>query len=152
LAGAAEKAGGCRVSSCEGWTAGAGEGVRRGRLKSLRTVVDCIDAHAGAFDRCVLFSDEASPVSPADDSIFARLERVVLATHPDVMVAPWLVVAATDASHYTRLSDNVYRFLPVRLGPADLARIHGTDERIAVEDYENTIRFFLQLMLETAAR
>jgi carboxypeptidase PM20D1 len=95
---------------------------------------------------------EASPVSPADDEIFNRLERVVLATQPDVRVAPWLVTGATDATHYTRLSENVYRFLPVRLGPADLAHIHGTNERIAVEDYESTIRFFRQLLIETASR
>lgn len=32
------------------------------------------------------------------------------------------------------LTDSIYRFSPVRVGPGDLDRIHGTDERISVAD------------------
>ena len=40
--------------------------------------------------------------------------------------------------------------MPVRLGSADLARIHGTNERVAIRDYEETIRLYRQLILNAA--
>ena len=70
---------------------------------------------------------------------------------PDAVVAPALVVAGTDGRHYARISRDVYRFLPVRLGPGDLARIHGADERIAVGGYADLIRFYVQLLRAAAA-
>jgi len=66
------------------------------------------------------------------------------------MVAPCLVVVATDARYFTPLSDNVFRFLPLRLTSADLDRMHGTNERIAVREYERAVRAYRQLILNAA--
>ena len=41
-------------------------------------------------------------------------------------------------------------FLPIRLTPADLQRMHGTNERTALREYELAIRFYRQLILNTA--
>jgi carboxypeptidase PM20D1 len=62
-----------------------------------------------------------------------------------------LVVAGTDSRHYARISEDIYRFLPVRLGPEDLARIHGANERITVGGYVDLIRFYVQLLRAAAA-
>ena len=40
---------------------------------------------------------------------------------PEAIVAPSLVVAATDTGHYEELADDIYRFIPVVLGPDDPA-------------------------------
>jgi len=61
-------------------------------------------------------------------------------------VAPNLVLGATDARWYRPLSENVYRFSPMRLSPGDLKRIHGTDERVAVRDYLDSIGFYQELI------
>lgn len=45
---------------------------------------------------------------------------------------------------------NVYRFLPVRIRKEDLARIHGTNERIGVESYAGVVRFYVQLVRNAA--
>lgn len=74
----------------------------------------------------------------------------ILRVQPDVVVAPYLVVVATDARHFADLSESVLRFLPVRLTPTDLRRMHGTNERIAVRDYGQSIRTYRQLILEAA--
>jgi carboxypeptidase PM20D1 len=55
-----------------------------------------------------------------------------------------------DARHYSELATNVFRFLPIRLEPIDIERFHGTNERIAVRDYERAIRFYRQLVLNAA--
>lgn len=97
------------------------------------------------------FSSEPSPVSRTDGEPFRVLERSILQAAPDAVVAPYLVVGGTDARHYHALSQHVYRFLPVRMTSEDLARVHGTDERISVRDYEACIRFYRQLLLNSTS-
>jgi carboxypeptidase PM20D1 len=60
------------------------------------------------------------------------------------------VVVATDARHYTGLSHSVFRFLPLRLTQRDLERMHGTDERIGIREYESAVRTYRQLVIEAA--
>ena len=38
----------------------------------------------------------------------------------------------------------------LRLGPEDLARMHGTDERISVEGYEEAVRLYRRLIVNVA--
>jgi carboxypeptidase PM20D1 len=37
------------------------------------------------------------------------------------------------------------------VGPDDIDRYHGIDERISVEDYERSIRFYAQLIINSNA-
>jgi carboxypeptidase PM20D1 len=91
-------------------------------------------------------SSEPSPVSSAAGAGFEAIARAVREVEPRALVAPSLVLGATDARHYQALSPAVYRFLPVRLGPDDLPRVHGTNERIAIEDYRRAVRVYVQLL------
>ena len=56
------------------------------------------------------------------------------------------MLGATDSRHYAGLGADVYRFLPFRVRPGDLRRVHGIDERIGVDDYRDTVRFYAQLI------
>ncbi|HST62563.1 MAG TPA: M20 family peptidase [Longimicrobium sp.] len=96
------------------------------------------------------FSSEPSPVSRTDDAPFRLLERSIRQFAPDAVVAPYLVVGGTDARHFHAISEHVYRFMPVRVTQDDLARVHGTDERISIRDYEAAIGFYRQLLLNTS--
>jgi carboxypeptidase PM20D1 len=96
------------------------------------------------------FSAEPSPSSSTESESFRKLERAIQRSAPGVLVAPYLVVVATDARYFGDLSANVFRFLPVRLAPADIERMHGTNERVAVDQYEGAIRTYRQLLLDAA--
>jgi carboxypeptidase PM20D1 len=89
---------------------------------------------------------EASPVSDAASPSFTLIQRTIHETVPDVVVAPSLLVAATDSRHYAALTKNILRFLPIRVGPEDTKRYHGIDERISIHDYERLVRFYTQLI------
>lgn len=65
---------------------------------------------------------------------------------PDAVVAPGLALVRTDSEHYLPLTEAAYRFRPYRIGPEDLGRIHGTDERIGVREYATLIRFYVELL------
>jgi carboxypeptidase PM20D1 len=92
------------------------------------------------------FGSEASPVAPTSGAAYELLARTVVRTFRGVVVAPSLVLGGTDARHFTGLTPNVYRFAPFTLGPGDLGRVHGTDERLALEDYGRMIHFYRELI------
>ncbi len=98
------------------------------------------------------FTAEPSSVSSSDSASFHRLERTIRSIAPDATVAPYLVVVVTDSRYYAGLSRSVFRFLPLRLAPSDLDRMHGTDERIAVNHYGDAIRMYRQLILNATGR
>lgn len=89
---------------------------------------------------------EPSPRSPTTGEGWCLLERTIRECFEGVHVAPALVLASTDSRHYLRLTRNVYRFSPLRLTAEALARIHGVDERIEVDDYLAMIRFYARLL------
>lgn len=92
-----------------------------------------------------------SPVSSTKSSGFATLRKTVRQVFPRAVVAPGLVIAGTDSKHYERIADNSYRFLPTRVTSADLSRFHGTNERLAIDNYAEIIRFYVQLLRNSAA-
>ena len=89
---------------------------------------------------------EASPVSPYEGPVFETLERTIRQCFPEAGVAPFLETGATDARYYTRLCPAVYRFSPYRLSADELRRIHGIDERLAVDSMGAMVAFFVQLI------
>lgn len=89
---------------------------------------------------------EPSPSSPVRSRAFAVLHRTIVEMFPEVAVAPTLTLGATDSRHYARLGGPIYRFVPLRLALADTVRIHGIDERIAVENYGEVIGFYVNLI------
>jgi carboxypeptidase PM20D1 len=93
------------------------------------------------------FGTEASPAAPDSGAAWELLSRSIRQTLGTGVVAPGLVVGATDARHYVHLTDAVYRFLPLRLSSENLPRVHGVDERIAVDEYARMIRFYAQLLV-----
>lgn len=96
-------------------------------------------------------STEPTPVSDSSSPGYRTLAGAIQSAYPDVVVAPGLVLALTDSRHYVDISQNIYRFGPLRLRPEDLARIHGSNERISVEDYAAAVRFFATLMSAPAS-
>jgi carboxypeptidase PM20D1 len=83
-----------------------------------------------------------SPVSPTDSPAFRALQRTITAQFPDAIVVPYLVLGGTDARHYVELTPNVYRFGPFRMGRDTSKRLHGTNERISLENLESAVRFY----------
>jgi len=97
-------------------------------------------------------ASEPTTVSSVDDRPFRVLQRTIRAVTSDsVVVAPYLVPGATDSRYYAEATEHVYRFLPYTLTPKDRGLIHGTNERIAVDDYRTMVRFYVQLLRNAEA-
>jgi carboxypeptidase PM20D1 len=88
----------------------------------------------------------ASPVASTDSKSFFAIQKSIRQVFPDVVVAPSLAVVASDSRHFASLTNDVYRFAPMILKADDIARLHGINERVAVENYVQMIKFYRQLI------
>jgi carboxypeptidase PM20D1 len=93
---------------------------------------------------------EASKVAATDAPGFQLISRTLRQLHPDVVVAPGLMLGATDSRHFDGVADNIYKFSPVRAKPEDLKRFHGTNERISTANYVELVQFWHQLIGNSA--
>jgi carboxypeptidase PM20D1 len=89
---------------------------------------------------------EASKIARIEAPGYRAIAKTLRQLHDDMVVAPSLMLGGTDARHFDDVADNVYRFSPVRTGPNDLARFHGTNERISTANYVEMIQFYFQLL------
>jgi carboxypeptidase PM20D1 len=92
------------------------------------------------------FNYEPSIVSNPSSPTFRLMQKTAKQVFPDLIVAPYLVLGSTDSRHYKNLTKNIYRFVPFRLEPSDLNRIHGINERISIKTYKEGINFYIQLI------
>ena len=117
--------------------------------QSVRDVVDHVrrTLEGIPIEQEVLRSTEPPSVSDVQIPAFRMLQRTIgQVTADSVVVAPYLVPGRTDSGYYAEDSDAVYRFVPYELTAADRSRIHGPNERIAVDDYRTVVRYYMQLI------
>lgn len=90
---------------------------------------------------------DASPVSPTDNLAYGVLSAVASEISEGAPTVPALVIAATDSRYANAITPNVYRFAPVIVSTDEIAGIHGTDEKISVENVGRLVRGYAQTIL-----
>lgn len=94
---------------------------------------------------------EPSKISSVDDFGYKALKYSIRQVFNEVAVAPSVFLAGTDSRHYENLTENTYRFRPIRATHEDSERIHGTNERISLSNFEEMIRFQIQIIRNAAS-
>ncbi|MFN3604231.1 MAG: M20 family peptidase [Leptonema sp. (in: bacteria)] len=95
------------------------------------------------------FSSEPSPVSgtEGEEGIgFRKISEAIKTINSDFVIAPYLVLGATDARHFTKITKNTYRFLPIYLTEEDMKAMHGNNERISLESLKIALEFYTILI------
>jgi carboxypeptidase PM20D1 len=92
------------------------------------------------------FISEPSKVSSIDSFGYHTLQKTISEIYPEVLVSPYLVLGATDSRHFKDISDNIYRFSAIKLNRGNIKSFHGLNERLPVSDFENSIRFYYQII------
>ena len=80
--------------------------------------------------------------SSFDSPAFRTLEELLHENFPDVIVAPFLLTAGTDARRFTGLSDNILRFAPIDLNKQQFSSIHGKNENITIQNIGQCVLFY----------
>jgi carboxypeptidase PM20D1 len=91
---------------------------------------------------------DPSVASPASGPAWDLLERTILARHPGAVVTPYLMLGATDSRHFTRISDQVYRFSPFEMTSDERTGLHAMNERIRVRTFLDGVEFYRTLIAE----
>ena len=91
-------------------------------------------------------SFEPSRVSSTECDAWQMLCTVVAETWPQAIVTPYLMVACSDARHWGRISDKVYRFCPMEMSSEERGTIHGNNERIRLDCIAQCVEFYIRLM------
>lgn len=94
---------------------------------------------------------EPSPITSTSSEPFQAMKHTIHEIFPDIPVAPSMFLAATDSRHFPEVTDNLLRFRPIRARPDDAGRIHGTDERIGIENFGEMIAFYIRMMKNTTS-
>ncbi|MCF6744068.1 M20/M25/M40 family metallo-hydrolase [Blastococcus sp. KM273128] len=94
----------------------------------------------------VVSGNDPSPVSRADNEAFALISAAARATYPEAVVAPYVMVQASDARHFSQICDSVYRFMPFDLSREELSALHAADERISIAALHRGAGFFRHLV------
>ncbi len=109
-------------------------------LKKIRKVIKNDDIKIE-----VINVSEATTTSKIDDA-YAIVRQSIKKTWPEVVVTPYLMVATSDSRHYHEICERVYKFSPMVVSKADLALIHGEDEKISCENVINGTNFYINLI------
>jgi len=91
-----------------------------------------------------------SPVADTESPYFLRLTQLIKESYPGALVAPYLVLGATDARHYGPLTINALRFTPVLMEDGDLGRVHGLNERLSIENCAKMVGFYIAYIQQLA--
>jgi carboxypeptidase PM20D1 len=94
----------------------------------------------------VVYGADPAPVSPAHGAGWETLSAAIGDVFPGALVAPYVMLQSSDAQHFARISENVYRFLPFDLSAEERGTLHAKDESIRVSTYLRAIAFYDRLI------
>jgi carboxypeptidase PM20D1 len=89
---------------------------------------------------------EPAPVSPVDVPGFETIHKTIRQVYPEALVAPTMMLAASDSRKYIGVSKNIYNFAPIVVTSESMARIHGLNERNKIEEFRQGIGFYYLLI------
>ena len=100
----------------------------------------------------IIKAAEATPISSTQSKAYIDLVKTIDQVSPEqgMVIVPNLMVGGTDSSHFVDLADNVYRFNGVKINPESFSGFHGTNEYLAVAEYQRAINFYSQIILNSA--
>jgi carboxypeptidase PM20D1 len=94
----------------------------------------------------VLHPNEPSPVSPTSGAGWELVKSTIERTFPGTIVTPYVMLGASDSRHYTRISENVYRFSPFEMSKEERGTLHARNERMHVATFLRGVEFYTSLI------
>ena len=92
-----------------------------------------------------LYVSEPPPLSHCDQH-YQKIVETIEETFEDTIATPYLMMATTDSRHYHQISENVYRFSPMRLSKEALKTIHGVNEKVPKAVFLECVKFYINLL------
>ena len=80
---------------------------------------------------------------------FELVKKAITSVYPDFkVIAPYLMVAATDSRVYHGMSEAVYRVEPFASSKEDRSTVHADNERLSIDSFQKGIELFKVILKE----
>ncbi|MCU1529971.1 MAG: acetylornithine deacetylase [Frondihabitans sp.] len=94
----------------------------------------------------VIHPNEPSPTSPTSGPAWQLVRDSIQETFPRAIVTPYVMMAASDGRHFTRISDHVYRFSPFEMSKEERGTLHARNERMHTATLLRGVAFYTTLV------
>jgi acetylornithine deacetylase/succinyl-diaminopimelate desuccinylase-like protein len=108
----------------------------------IEELTEVIDDEAVEIERIF---ESSTPPSRLDTELYQVMTAQAKDAIEDVVVVPSVSTGFTDSRVFRRRGVPAYGFVPVLLGPDEVGRAHGNDERISIEN----LRLGMQILHRT---
>jgi len=97
-------------------------------------------------------STESQSVLPSslDTDLFRAIQKYAARNDPGCPVVPLLLPGATDSRFLREKGVTTYDFCPYRLSEKDVLRVHGNNERVAIENLRFGMKMLVDILKEIA--
>ena len=85
--------------------------------------------------------------SPTDSELFRAIEALAERYDPGATVLPFVLAGFTDSHYFREIGIEAYGLDPFKLPQSESARIHGSDERVSIDNLRFGTRFLYELLV-----
>jgi carboxypeptidase PM20D1 len=82
------------------------------------------------------------PVADMNTYAYKKVVEQIGKTFGKIPVIPYVMLAGTDARHYTKICDCVLRFVPLMMSDAQMKSAHAINENINVSSLARAVNFY----------
>jgi len=90
----------------------------------------------------VLQRNDPSPISDIYSKEYAFLESCIGKQFPDIGIAPYIIMGGTDCRYFQALTQNAFRFSPLRTTNEQINACHAINENVSVNALTEAVSFF----------
>lgn len=112
----------------------------RGDMKAIRKV-------AGKYDIDIEeISEEYHQPTDLEERNLLYVKEIINKVFPNVVPAPYILPAGSDARHMTDICRCTLRFAPIDISPEQFASVHNKNENIDVEAIGKAVAFYKEII------
>lgn len=86
------------------------------------------------------------PTADTDTYAYHQVVRQIGDTFGDIPVIPYVMLAGTDARHYTKICDCVLRFVPLTMSDAQMKSAHAVNENLNVSSLARAVNYYVDFL------
>lgn len=90
----------------------------------------------------VLQKNDPSPISDIYSKEYTFLESCIGKQFPDIGIAPYIIMGGTDCRYFQSLTQNAFRFSPLRTTNEQINACHAINENVTVSALTEAVSFF----------
>lgn len=89
---------------------------------------------------------DVPPTADTNTYAYKQVVRQIHATFGEIPVIPYVMLAGTDARHYTKICDCVLRFVPLIMSDAQMKSAHAVNENLDVSSLARAVNFYVDFI------